>query len=869
MESKNKSILIPITILLIISLSSIPFNGCKSKKDFSVTWELISNTHRDDPSTRAVFTISNSSCFLLNGHNWELHFNQSPRQILLNRFENEQNALVEHISGDWFRIKPTENFILKPGEQIKIFYETSHWFIKESDAPQGLYFVLKESNGKEKIVEVDDYKIELFTRKEQLSRHRNDFEPQPTPQNDFEKNRNLSVIPDNKLLTIIPSPKSQSIEKETIYLSNNLQINYNCSDLLFEANYLKDQLKELLGWDVLVADGTVPTENVIVLTIDKSLNLPNEGYNLKVGKDKAIRIEASEKIGIFYGIQSLISLIPISDLLKKAGSTELPVISINDSPRFGYRGVHVDVVRHFFPKETIFKLIDILAFYKINILHLHLTDDEGWRIEIKKLPELTEVGGKRGHTSKESAALHPAYGSGPTAFAQGKNGSGFFSQTDFIEILSYATQRHIRVIPEINMPGHSRAAIKAMESRYKQFISKGDSASANEFRLIDPDDKSVYLSAQFYNDNIVNVARESVYRFFETVVDEIVELYRQANAPLEILHVGGDEIPRGAWTKSPMVDGLMNKRTDIKHYENLHSYFTERALEILDNKKLKMAGWEEVAMHTDNGHVPNPKFANGKVIPYVWNSLWGSQDLAYRLANRGYPVVMCHVTNFYFDLAYSNHPKEPGLYWGGFVNTRSAWYYSPFDIFSTTQKDNLGRPIDTELEYKDMERLKPEARKNIVGLQAQLWSETIKNQEMLEYSLLPKLIGFAQTAWAQERKWESIKSNEFRNKLVEEDWNVFTNTLAKKELPRLSILFGGYNYRIPPPGATIIEGYLYVNAEFPGLDVRYTTDGTEPDINSLLFSEPVEVSNQTIKLKTFDVAGRESRTVEIEKMEHR
>ena len=228
------------------------------------------------------------------------------------------------------------------------------------------------------------------------------------------------------------------------------------------------------------------------------------------------------------------------------------------------------------------------------------------------------------------------------------------------------------------------------------------------------------------------------------------------------------------------------------------------------------------------------------VVPYIWNNIFDYPDLGYRLANAGYKVVLCNVSNFYFDLAYSKDPKEPGLYWAGFVDTRDAWTFAPFDMFKTTTKNAMGQNLDLETGSMNagakskiiVEHLKPEARKNILGVEAQIWSETIKGREMLEYYMLPKLIGFAESAWAAERKWETINDKAEREALIQKEWNGFANTLAKRELPRLSYLNGGYNYRVPPPGAVIENGMLKANSEFPGLIIRYTTDGTEPIGNS-------------------------------------
>ena len=260
--------------------------------------------------------------------------------------------------------------------------------------------------------------------------------------------------------------------------------------------------------------------------------------------------------------------------------------------------------------------------------------------------------------------------------------------------------------------------------------------------------------------------------------------------------------------------------------------------------------------------VTNPEFVDKNVVPYFWINAWGQEDLAYRLANIGYEVVMCNVTNFYFDLAYDKDPQEPGLYWGGFNKTRDAYETAPLDLFKTTTTTTSGTPIDIEKTFKVRERLKPENKENIIGVQGQLWSETIKGEKMLEYYYLPKIIGFSETAWS-ERGWETIEDREEREKAILKAWNVFANILARKELPRLNSIFRGYNYRIPLPGAVVENGLLKANVEFPGLDLRYTTDGSDPTIESSLFTGPVEISG-TIKMRAFDTAGNSSRTSTIE-----
>jgi hexosaminidase len=852
-----------ISLFMIISLVTCQLPSDRTEAD--VTWELISNTHADQPRARAEFTIRNNFGFRLTDRNWALYYSQTPRSNIVT--DPLSLAEVEWINGDWHRIVPREGFELRRGREARISYEVSAWWIKYTDAPMGLYYIFYDDDGNETdTVVVDNFVIRPFVREEQISRHRNDLSPIPTPEWRYGENRELSLVPPAQLKQVIPTPVRINSTGARVNFTEPVDIFYQ-GGLENEARYLARLLSGLTGEFIQPREGTGERASSILLTRSNfSVNgTGKEAYRLDIRNNRNIIINGTDNAGVFYGIQTLLSLLPVNAFAGAVDNVTLEVMTIEDAPRFHYRGIHIDVARNFQQKETILHILDLLAFYKINTLHFHLTEDEGWRIEIGQLPELTQVGGQRQHTTIDAPAVHPAYGSGPFPYAEGTYGSGYYTREDFIEILRYATARHIRVIPEVNVPGHSRAAIKAMEARYNRFMDEGNEEAANEYRLIDPEETSVYLSAQSFTDNVINVARESAYRFFETVVDEIIDMYREADAPLEIFHTGGDEVPQGAWSESPMAGELMERIPGITEPRNLQAYFFERAIAILRERGLKAGGWEEVALLWDGegGYAPNPQFADGTVIPYMWNSLWGHQDLAYRLANMGYPVVLCHVSNFYFDLAYNKDPREPGHTWAGFADTRDAWYYAPFDMFKTTIRDNMGRIIDVDTEYAHMERIKPEARERVLGIQAQLWSETILGRDMLEYYMLPKMIGMAESAWAAGRSFETIDDRGQREAEALRKWNIFANTLARRELPRLARLHGGYNYRLPLPGAVIENNTLRANIEFPGLDIRYTTDGQDPEINSELYTGPVEVTGQ-VRLRAFDAAGRSSRTVIIE-----
>lgn len=856
---KNRFFVISVFLSLLISCNQ----PSSSPGEINLSWELVSNTYSEEPQSMARFTIENKSGKTLNNNNWALYYNQMSRTPL----SSDADVEIHFLSGDWFVMKPTGDFLLETGDSITITIEQSEWIIKETDAPLSPYIVFYDEDGKEAdIVPIDNYTIAPFVKPEQINRHNNDFEPIPTANHNFEKNKPLILLSQDELLPIIPSPIRLTKSGTKVTFNEPVQIIHE-PGLENEAQYLSGMLKDITGEEPKINIGDASQENTIFLGTER-LNIngkTKEAYQLKIKNNKSVTIQGSDAAGVFYGIQSLISLLPVQVFKGRNESVELDEMIIEDAPRFAYRGLHIDVARNFQTIEELKKIIDIHSFYKCNYLVVYLSEDEGWRIEIDGLPELTEIGSQRQHTSKEANALHPSYGSGPFPHEEGKYGSGYYSKQDFIELLQYANSKHITIIPAINFPGHSRAAIKSMEARYHKYMETGDEQKANEYRLIDPEDKSEYLSAQWYNDNVVNVARESTYRFYEKVVDEIIKLYEEAGIEIEFFQTGGDEVPEGVWTRSPKCAELLKKLPDIKDPKNLQAYFFNRIVKMLRNKDLKIGGWEEVALlkNAEGVYEPNEAFAYENVFPYVWNNLEQNTDLAYRIANTGYPVILCNVSNFYFDFAYNKDPREPGHYWAGFVNTRDAWQVAPFNMFYTTTHDPMGKTIDVDSAYDNLEHLKPSARKNIIGLQAQLWSETIKGPEMLEYYLLPKLMAFAETAWGKERNWETIQNRSVREQEMDKGWNVFANTLAQKELPRLAYIYGGYNYHVPAPGAQVVNGVLEANNTFPGLTIRYSTDGNEPDRNSQVYTEPVPV-NHKVKLKAFDSTGKSSLSVEAE-----
>lgn len=613
-----------------------------------------------------------------------------------------------------------------------------------------------------------------------------------------------------------------------------------------EAYRLQADLSKLYGIpaDILAS----PVSFCISLAEDRSL--PAEGYTLHIDQNSII-IAASDSSGIFYGIQSLKSLMPVGRIPKKAYSKQvLPGILVNDSPRYNYRGFMLDVARNFQTKEEVFRILDLLALYKINTFHFHLTDDEGWRLEINGLPELTAIGSNRGHPLDEKTNLPPANGSG--ADTGNLYGSGHYNKRDFIEILKYAYDHHIAVIPEIETPGHARATIKAMDVHYSKFLAAGDKEEALRYLLRDTADQSQYTTPQWYHDNVMNVALPSVYTFLTKVVDEISQMYKEAGVPLLMIHLGGDEVPAGVWEKSSLTQKLISSHPEIKNANGLWYYYLGKMNEILKERNIRLAGWEEVGLRKtmqdgNNINIPNPQFNNSAFQLYVWNNTEGNEDLAYKLANAGYPVVINFVSNFYFDMMQYRTYDEPGYKWGGITDIEKTFRFIP--------NDYLKNASFAYHQLTNKQRLTDFGKTNIRGIQGALWSETLKGPGQLEYMLLPRLGALAEKCWSPAENWETDTDSSAYNIQYRRSWSAFVKYMGSHELKVLDYLDGGFNYRIPPAGAAIEGGKVFANTQFPGMVIHFTTDGSKPTNRSAVYRNPIS-EKKVIKFKVFNSLGR-------------
>ena len=796
-------------------------------------------------ASRVAFTLTNRGTRPLPATGWAIYFNalhDAQRDSVAPGFR------IEEVTGTLQRLVPAPGFSgLAPGQSVEIEYRTS-LLTNRSFVPTGPYFV--RDDAPELPHPIEDFVAAPFERLPQGPGR----DPRAvTPEAQYALDAQVRDIPLAELPLVFPTPVQAARGEGELHLSAMPAVEAG-AELKNEAAFAGDYLG---GYFVKGRPAAGPPLRLETGPVEGQGS--PEAYSLRIDAKDGIRIVGKSAAGVFYGLQTLRGLLPAPSLGK---GFVLPALNVTDAPRFGYRGLMLDVARNFQAKPAVLRTIDLLARYKLNVLHLHLTEDEGWRVEIPSLPELTAVGARRGHTLDSSLWLPPAYGSGP--HIDRPWGSGYYSRADYVEILRYAASRHVEVVPEIEMPGHARAAIKAMEARARALAKAGDAEGARRYLLSDPDDRSEYTSAQGYHDNVINPALDSTYAFVERVVSDLAAMHQEAGVPLLHIHMGGDEVPGGVWERSPAVQAYLEDH-GLASVDELWFVFYGRVAEILKARGLAVSGWEEVATRKTKKDgqpllIPNPAFAERGWRAYVWNNVpgWGAEDLAYRLANGGFEVVLCPVTNLYFDLAWNPNPEEPGLDWGGYADLRKPFQFVPFDYYRNVRLDRRGQPLDPAV-FVGKDRLTDYGKANVLGIQGNLWSETLGGEGRLDYALVPKLFGLAERAWAPDPDWAVEGDPQKADPLYREAWSRFANVLGKRELPRLDRELPGLRYRIPTPGLSADGGQLRSSLELPGFTLRYTTDGSEPTAQSPELRGPIRLRG-TVRVAAFDTNGRKGQT---------
>jgi len=483
---------------------------------------------------------------------------------------------------------------------------------------------------------------------------------------------------------IIPAPAKLETREGVFKLSEKTRI---CTDKASRASgdYLAEQLRTATGYPVKVLDGKPGADDILITAEEAKAALGDEGYELTVSPKGAV-IRAPQQAGAFYGVQSLLQLLPpqVYSRSKATGVVwEMPAVQIEDQPRFQWRGMMSDVGRHYYPVADLKQMIDVMALHKLNRFHWHLTEDQGWRIEIQKYPKLTEIGAWRSST--------PPYGNRDSD--DGKRYGGFYTQAEVKEVVAYATARHITVIPEIEMPGHAAAAIAS-------YPELGNTDIPN----YKPEVK-IRWGVHYY----IFAPKEETFKFIENVFAEVCKLF-----PSKYIHIGGDEAPKYQWQQSRFAQEVM-KREGLKDEHELQSWFIRRVENILAAKGRRLIGWDEIQ--------------EGGLSKTATMMVWRDASWAKHALELGNDVVMATTSHTYFDY-YQADPKSElakGKEFeaiGGHLEIDKVYSYNPTFVAST-----------------------PAQEKQILGTQFQLWSEYMKDTRKVQYMAFPRGSALAEVAW--------------------------------------------------------------------------------------------------------------------------
>ena len=804
--------------------------SCSSGNDvIKVTYEIKEFT---DSSFDVNFTVKNTSNLVLNSP-WSIHWNQ--QSSIIDDESVPDNVKYDYVAGQSYNILTFgKNYVLSKDSEFSIDLKQRGIVRRQSDLPVGGFIVSNDN-----ILEIEfDYIWKNADGIEKLN--------PPTSVDRYNEYISNYLIEKSELDIILPTPTSVKLIDGEIELSENYNI------LIDEFNISHELINSIFnGVAGFYPYKTDEIDNRI--TINKVNALGEESYTLNIGNN-GIFIGASDRAGALYGLQSLKQIF----LVSKLENTPIKFIEIKDSPKFSYRGMLLDISRNFYGPDKIKQILDYLSFLKINYLDFRLTDDEGWRLEIPGLEELTEVGSKRAYTKDEFENLIPMYGSGPDTRS---TGSGYLSRADYIDILKYANERNITVIPQISVPSHMRSAIVSMNARYQKYMEMGNQVEAERYLLIDPDDQSEYYSAQGFEDNIMCVCRESSFAFYEKVIDEIFLMYKDAGVEMTKFGVAADELPFGAWKKSPLCDKFMSENSISGDYNALYQLMQQRIYNKISSYGATMTGWDDILLKLTERNQSETQikdfFKDDDILLFVWKNDWGQgrQDMIYKYANLGYKTVMSNSSAFYFDMVDDKDLDNIGLSWSGYANYIDMWSVDVFDIFNDTygvEKNNISK------EYIDKSvKLNPSSRENIIGVQSQIWSETIRNEGILDYMFMPNIIVFSQKAWSHDDSWMNITDLDLKRIKIQEEWNKFANNIGQRLLPMVDEIYGGLSYDLPKPGGKIVNDSLYANTVFPGLHIKYTLDGSIPLNSSETFISPLKVNeDEIINLRLFDNTGR-------------
>ena len=596
------------------------------------------------------------------------------------------------------------------------------------------------------------------------------------------KDKAYDVKPYNDGVNVIPVPKEMSVDATNHFvLDNNTAFVVNCDSARNVANFFAKKLRASTGFVInVVGKGD---KNIIMLELDANAPIASEGYKLSVGSEK-VSVKASSAAGLFYGMQTVMQLLPAeveSSNVVKNIEWSMPFAEISDEPRFAYRGVHLDPSRHFVDVEFVKKQIDVWAMFKINTMHWHLTDDQGWRIEIKKYPELTNVGARR-------------------IEGEGYEYGGFYTQEQAREIVAYAAERFITVIPELEVPGHELAAISA----YPWLSCNNDTVTPRIVWGVE--------------DIVMCPGKESTFEFLQNVIDELVVIF-----PSEYFHIGGDECPKVFWKKCPLCQARikeehLDKNPNHSPEDCLQSYVVKRVEAMLAKHGRKIIGWDEIL--------------DGEINPSATVMSWRGEEGGIAAAQKGHDVIMTpYNAGMYIDYYQGDSKIEPVTI-GGSSKLETTYGYNP--IPDTLAKLGQG--------------------KHVRGVQCNLWAEYLYNDTLREYRYYPRALALAEVAWSPlEKKDYADFCRRLDNAFVRLDMHDITYHIPLPEQPNGSCNFVAF----------VDSAVLTFTTSRP-VKMVYSTDGSDLTPSSKQYAGPIVIKENTVlKIASVLLSGKMSRVREI------
>ena len=504
----------------------------------------------------------------------------------------------------------------------------------------------------------------------------------------------VNIIP--QPVKVVRNPGNFVITSQTSLVLTNKEDNAT-------AAFLNGYLSQYYGFVLPIAKNA--SKNYIKLTSQKSIKgLKSEGYTFKSDKN-GVEIHGNAAIGTFYGMQTLIQLLPV----EKSKSLAIAAVEVQDEPRFEYRGAMLDVGRHYFPVAFVKKYIDYLALHKLNYFHWHLTEDQGWRIEIKKYPKLTEIGSKRNGSIIGS---YPGKGSDNTPEG------GFYTQEEVKDIVKYASDRFITVIPEIEMPGHGSAAIAAYPElscfpNEKTQLADNMISAKSKQEMANGRNKIVQETWGVHSD--VYIPSEYTFKFLQDVIDEVIVLF-----PSKYIHVGGDEAPKDAWKRSEFCQQLI-KEKGLKDEHGLQSYFIQRMEKYINGKGRTLIGWDEIL---EGGLAPNAVVMS-----------WRGEEGGIAAAKQNHQVIMTPGSHVYLDHSQTKNEKEVTI--GGYLPIETVYAYEPIP-----------------------KELNEQQAKYVLGAQGNVWTEYMANPAKVEYMIFPRLSALSEVLWSpkENKNWTEFQT---------------------------------------------------------------------------------------------------------------